>query len=149
MSITKFRSNKTGLKVVLTKTESPIVHVHICLSTDANNNQGLPHTLEHLIFHGSEKYSYKAVLDTLATRLLASKVNAWTAKDHTCYKLSTAGLDGFTILLPVYLDHILYPLLRTEDFATEVYHMNKEGEEAGVVYSEIKVNLLEGHIKTS
>ena len=82
--ITKFKSNLTGLKVVLTKTESPIVHLYICLATDANSDEGLPHALEHLIFLGSEKYPYKAVLDILANRLLASRPNAWTDVDHTC-----------------------------------------------------------------
>jgi hypothetical protein len=31
----------------------------------------LPHTLEHLIFLGSEQYPYKGVLDSLANRCLA------------------------------------------------------------------------------
>ena len=139
--ITKFKSNLTGLRVVLTNTGSPIVHLYICLATDANNDEGLPHALEHLIFLGSEKYPYKAVLDILANRLLASRANAWTDDDHTCYTLSTAGLSGFTSMLPVYLDHILYPLLRPEAFATEVHHINQEGKDAGVVYSEMKVKL--------
>lgn len=32
--------------------------------------------------------------------------------DHTCYTISTAGSEGFLSLLPVYLDHILYPTLK-------------------------------------
>ena len=28
-------------------------------ATEAHDHDGLPHTLEHLIFMGSEKYSYK------------------------------------------------------------------------------------------
>ena len=139
--ITKFKSNLTGLRVVLTKTGSPIVHLYICLATDANTDEGLPHALEHLIFLGSEKYPYKAVLDILANRLLASRANAWTDDDHTCYTMSTAGLSGFISMLPVYLDHILYPLLRPEAFATEVHHVDKEGNDAGVVFSEMKVKL--------
>lgn len=38
----------------------------------------MPHTLEHLIFLGSEDYPYKGVLDLLANRCLASGTNAWT-----------------------------------------------------------------------
>jgi predicted Zn-dependent peptidase len=33
---------------------------------------GLPHTLEHLVFMGSEEYPFKGVLDKLANRALAS-----------------------------------------------------------------------------
>jgi len=53
----------------------------------------------------------QGVLDLLANRCLASGTNAWTDTDHTCYTMTTAGNVGFLNLLPVYLDHILYPLL--------------------------------------
>lgn len=41
----------------------------------------VPHTLEHLIFLGSEEYPYKGVLDSLANRAFAQGTNAWTAND--------------------------------------------------------------------
>ncbi len=82
------------------------------------------------------------MLDLSANRCLADRTNAWTATDHTCYTVYTAGSDGFASILPIYLDHILYPLLRDEDFITEVHHINDEGEDAGVVYSEMQVLLL-------
>ena len=93
------------------------------------------------------------MLDLLANRCLADRTNAWTAVDHTCYTTATAGkqLDsgtrveplagpsGFLEILPVYLDHILHPTLRAQDFITEVHHVDEEGEDAGVVYSEMQV----------
>merc|ERR1719300_701974 len=36
------------------------------------------------------------------------------------------------------MDHILFPLLREEDFTTEVHHITGSGEDAGVVYSEMQ-----------
>lgn len=81
------------------------------IATEAHDDDGLPHTLEHLIFLGSEKFPYKGVLDLLANRCLASGTNAWTDTDHTCYTMTTAGKDGFLELLPIYLDHVLYPTL--------------------------------------
>ena len=59
--------------------------------------------------------------------------------DHTCYTVYTAGSGGFLNILPVYMDHILYPLLRDEDFMTEVHHISGQGEDSGVVYSEMQV----------
>ena len=53
----------------------------------------------------------QGVLDLLANRCLAQGTNAWTDVDHTCYTVTTAGSEGFLNLLPVYLDHILYPTL--------------------------------------
>jgi Zn-dependent M16 (insulinase) family peptidase len=41
-------------------------------------------------------------------------------------------------MLPIYLEHILYPTITKEGFITEVYHINGKGEEAGVVMSEMQ-----------
>ena len=40
------------------------------------------------------------------------RTNAWTDTDHTCYTVYTAGPSGFLHILPVYMDHILHPVLR-------------------------------------
>jgi len=81
-------------------------------ATEAHDDDGLPHTLEHLIFLGSEDYPYKGVLDLWANRCLASGTNAGTYVDRTCYTMSTAGSEGFLSLMPIYVEHILYPTLR-------------------------------------
>lgn len=91
----------------------------------------------------SEDYPYKEVLDLLANRCLADRTNAWTDTDHTCYTVYTAGSGGFLNILPIYMDHILHPLLRKEDFMTEVHHINGDGDDAGVVYSEMQVQKIE------
>ena len=41
------------------------------------------------------------------------------------------------------MDHILHPLLRKEDFMTEVHHINGDGDDAGVVYSEMQVHKIQ------
>ncbi|CAE7156277.1 unnamed protein product [Rhizoctonia solani] len=87
---------------------------------------------------GSERYPYKGVLHTLANRAFADGTNAWTEGDLTAYTLSTAGSQGFLQLLPVYLDHILYPRITDADFVTEVHHIDSKAEDAGVVYSEMQ-----------
>lgn len=116
----------------------PLVNGYFALATEAHDDDGLPHTLEHLIFLGSEKYPYKGILDLVANRCLASGTNAWTDTDHTCYTMTTAGSGGFLSLLPVYLDHILYPTLTDSGFITEVHHISEEGEDGGVVYCEMQ-----------
>lgn len=52
--------------------------IYYVLATEAHDDDGIPHTLEHLIFLGSENYPFKGVLDLLANRCLASGTNAWT-----------------------------------------------------------------------
>lgn len=77
--------------------------------------------------------------------------------DHTCYTIATAGQEGFLRLLPIYIDHILYPTLTDEAFLTEVclkhfcfslhhqydifiqvHHIDPKGGDSGVVYSEMQ-----------
>ncbi|XP_033118146.1 uncharacterized protein C05D11.1-like [Anneissia japonica] len=136
--VSKYRSKRTGLTVCLAQVEGPLVNGYFVLATEAHDDDGLPHTLEHLIFLGSEKYPFKGVLDMLANRCLAQGTNAWTDTDHTCYTVMTAGSEGFLNLMPIYLDHVLYPTLTDAGYVTEVHHINGEGEDAGVVYCEMQ-----------
>lgn len=124
--------------MVVAYVESPIVKGDLTIATEAFDDDGLPHTLEHLIFLGSEDYPYKGVLDILANRCLADGTNAYTDTDHTNYTLTTAGSDGFLNLLPIYLDHVLFPILTDSAYLTEVHHVNGDGEDAGVVYCEMQ-----------
>ncbi|CAE6445118.1 unnamed protein product [Rhizoctonia solani] len=138
IEVTKWRSQVTGLSVVHIDYEAPIVNGYFVVATEIFNDSGCPHTLEHLVFMGSEQYPYKGVLDNLANRAFSAGTNAWTDTDHTAYTLSTAGSQGFLQLLPVYVDHILYPRMTDADFVTEVHHVNSRAEDTGVVYSEMQ-----------
>jgi len=136
--VAKYKSLRTGLTVTVAQVEGPVVNGYFCLATEAHDDDGLPHTLEHLIFLGSEQFPYKGVLDLLANRCLSSGTNAWTDTDHTCYTMTTAGSVGFLNLLPVYLDHILHPTLTDAGYLTEVHHVTGEGQDGGVVYCEMQ-----------
>lgn len=136
-SVKKWKSSRTGLQAALVDRESPIVDGFFAVATEATDDSGAPHTLEHLVFMGSKKYPYKGLLDTLGNKALSS-TNAWTAVDQTVYTLTTAGWEGFKQLLPVYLDHILNPTLTDEACYTEVYHIDGDGKEKGVVFSEMQ-----------
>ena len=136
--VNKYQSDLTGMQAVIAQVEGPIVNGYMTFATEAHDDDGIPHTLEHLCFLGSEDYPFKGVLDLLANRCLASGSNAWTDTDHTCYTCSHAGMDGFLQLLPIYLDHLLYPTLTDSGYTTEVHHVTQEGEDAGVVYCEMQ-----------
>ncbi|PVF99908.1 hypothetical protein CPB86DRAFT_846178 [Serendipita vermifera] len=136
--VSKWRSRVTGLSVVHIDYEAPIVKGYFAVATEIFNDSGCPHTLEHLVFMGSEKYPYKGVLDNLANRAFSAGTNAWTDTDNTVYTIATAGQEGFLQLLPIYVDHILYPTMTQSSFITEVHHINGKGEDSGVVYSEMQ-----------
>jgi len=136
--IKKYRSKVTGITVCIANVGGPLVNGYFCLATEAHDDDGLPHTLEHIVFMGSEEYPYKGLLDLFANRCLAQGTNAWTDTDHTCYTMTTAGSEGFLNLIPIYLDHLLYPTIKEAHYTTEVHHVNGEGENAGIVYCEMQ-----------
>ncbi|GAA5862491.1 hypothetical protein JCM1840_004200 [Sporobolomyces johnsonii] len=138
VQIAKWESESTGLKVVWSGVEGPLVQGYFSVVTEIFDASGRPHTLEHLIFLGSEKYPYKGILDTLANRSFATGTNAWTANDNTTYTVGTAGQEGFLKILPVYFDHVLYPTITDSGFVTEVFNINGKGEEGGVVFGEMQ-----------
>lgn len=135
--LTQYVSERTGMHVVVVDQKGPKVQGYFTLATEIFDDSGAPHTLEHLVFMGSKSYKYKGVLDKLATRAY-SNTNAWTATDHTAYTLDTAGWEGFAQILPVYLEHVIVPTLTDEGCYTEVHHVDGEGNDAGVVYSEMQ-----------
>ncbi|KZT72760.1 hypothetical protein DAEQUDRAFT_663389 [Daedalea quercina L-15889] len=138
VQVSKWKSRETGLSVVHIDYEAPIVNGYFIIATEIFDDTGCPHTLEHLVFMGSEKYPYKGIIDHLANRGYSNGTNAWTDTDHTAYTVSTAGEQGFLQILPIFVDHILYPTLTKAGFVTEVHHIDGKGEDSGVVYSEMQ-----------
>jgi Zn-dependent M16 (insulinase) family peptidase len=136
-TITQYESERSGMRVVVVDRKGPKINGYFTLATEILDNSGAPHTLEHLIFMGSKHYKYKGLLDKLAGRAY-SGTNAWTATDHTAYTLETAGWDGFAQILPIYLEHVILPNITDDACVTEVHHIDGEGNDAGVVYSEMQ-----------
>ncbi|KAL1588263.1 hypothetical protein WHR41_02773 [Cladosporium halotolerans] len=137
VTVTQYESTRTGMRCVVVDQKGPKVSGYFALATEIHDDSGAPHTLEHLCFMGSRSYRYKGLLDKLATRAY-STTNAWTATDQTAYTLETAGWDGFAQILPVYLEHLIVPTLTDAGCYTEVHHVDGEGQDAGVVYSEMQ-----------
>ncbi|KAH8842611.1 hypothetical protein MCOR27_009327 [Pyricularia oryzae] len=136
-TITQYESLRSGMQVIVADRKGPKINGYFTLATEIFDDSGAPHTLEHLVFMGSRSYQYKGLLDKLASRAY-SGTNAWTAVDHTAYTLESAGWDGFAQILPVYLEHVIAPTITDEGCLTEVHHVDGEGNDAGVVYSEMQ-----------
>jgi len=119
--------------------EGPLIETFMCLPTEAEDDSGMPHVTEHLVFQGSKKFPFWESMNQYAPMCLASTPNAWTATDHTCYFFDTVNVHGFNRIAAMYLDHVLRPLLEPHNFVTEIHHVNDKGEDGGVVFSEMKV----------
>ncbi|GAA5994146.1 hypothetical protein JCM5350_000581 [Sporobolomyces pararoseus] len=138
ITIYKWESEKTGLKVVWADVASLISTFSTTVVTEIFDDSGCPHTKEHLTFTASENFPYSSVLFAIAGRLLSNDINAETAVDHTTYTFDSASDEGMLEMVPVYLDHIFFPLLTESIFKTEIYHINGKGEEGGTVFSEMQ-----------
>ncbi|KAJ2592792.1 hypothetical protein IWW49_000846 [Coemansia sp. RSA 1797] len=134
---TTVHRHTTGLRVVQCKVQQPIYTLAIYVPTLPENDTGEPHTLEHLVFCGSKRFAHRGYLDALALCNFSQGTNAWTYEDVTCYTLTTASEEALANVMAVYLDHVLSPQLRDEQFVTEVYHYDSKGREHGVVFSEV------------
>ena len=56
--------------MAVAKAETPVVNGYFCLPTEAHDNDGLPHILEHLIFLGSEgKISYETFQNIIEIKI--------------------------------------------------------------------------------
>src|ERR687890_2013671 len=81
-------------------------------SMDVN---GVSHFLEHMMFKGSEKYSWEDVNRIFDE--IGARYNAFTSQEMTAYYANV--LPEFTERAIEHLAHLLRPALRDEDFTTE------------------------------
>lgn len=76
---------------------------------------GVSHFLEHMMFKGSERYTYEDVNRIFDE--LGAQYNAYTTQETTCYYACV--LPEFTDGIIEHMAHLLRPALREEDFAME------------------------------
>lgn len=91
----KIKTYDNGLRLVV-KTMPGLytVSLGILVNTGSINetaeNNGISHYIEHMLFKGTEKRSAFEISDS--TERLGSQINAYTAKENTCYYVkSTKG----------------------------------------------------------
>eukprot|EP00727_Mastigamoeba_balamuthi_P009594 m51a1_g5257 hypothetical protein (1336) ;mRNA; f:85508-91428 len=138
VSVAAYEHGRSGLRVLLAPVPGPLCTAAVVVPTEARDDRGLAHCLEHLVFLGSRAHPQRGLLDLIATRAASSGTNAYTAEDRTTFTASCAGAQGLLDLLPAYLDHLLRPTLTPSAMLTEIYHVTGEGKEQGVVFCEMQ-----------
>eukprot|EP01059_Diplonema_ambulator_P001142 TRINITY_DN1089_c0_g2_i7.p2 TRINITY_DN1089_c0_g2~~TRINITY_DN1089_c0_g2_i7.p2 ORF type:complete len:539 (+),score=112.09 TRINITY_DN1089_c0_g2_i7:55-1671(+) len=136
VELVKYRHMKYGTGVVVGKVEGPLCKASMVFATEPKDDKGHTHCLEHLCFMETKTYP-RGFLDLLATRCGSQGTNAFTEFDHTQYEFEVTGEPGLVRVLPVFMNHVLCPLLSESGFTTEIFHINGKGEQQGVVYSEM------------
>lgn len=78
---------------------------------------GISHFLEHMLFKGTKRRSAKKISDEIES--LGGYINAFTAKEHTCY-YARGMASNFGKTFDVIADMIQYPLLKEKDIKNEI-----------------------------
>ncbi|KAJ2000466.1 hypothetical protein GGI04_001765 [Coemansia thaxteri] len=115
-----YKNKRANFRVVVCQVPGPLCHLAVCLPTLCSDHKGKPHTLEHMVFCGSEKYPYRGYIDAVASHNAGQPMNASTHADMTVYKFLGLSQEGAANMLPVVLDHVMHPLIQDNHFATEV-----------------------------
>ena len=139
----KFRHIPTGAPIFLMQIET-VPQVFMWVDTPVNSNQGLPHSLEHLLAGKGVKGRYFSLL----REMRLSQSEAATSRDFNLYGLSSAtGADAFFELFHAWLDALYRPDFSDTEAETEFYHLgvasdptNKRATlvEKGAVYEEMQ-----------
>ena len=93
---------------------------------EENDNLGISHLIEHLLFKGTTRRSARAIAQAIDGR--GGSLNAFTSKEHTCYYARVLD-DHCETAVDVLADMLQHSLLRDEDVA----------KEKGVIVEEIKM----------
>lgn len=118
----------------------------IAFKTNPPNKTGIPHILEHTTLCGSYKYPVRDPFFKMLNRSLSNFMNAMTGHDYTFFPFCTTNAKDFENLRDVYLDSVLNPLLKKQDFYQEGWRLENEDVHdinspltfKGVVYNEMK-----------
>src|SRR6267154_6541197 len=82
---------------------------------ETSDVNGVSHFLEHMMFKGSDKYTWEDVNRIFDE--IGAKYNAFTSQEMTAYYANV--LPEFTERAMEHLSHLLRPSIRVEDFTTE------------------------------
>ena len=112
---------RNGMRVLIAERHSdPVVAVITWYRVGARNERedeaGLSHFLEHMMFKGSKRFG-KGAIDHITTRLGGSN-NAFTSYDHTAYWFELAS-DRWEKALEIEADRMRHLTLDGTEFAAE------------------------------
>lgn len=92
------------------------VWVKVGASYETVENNGISHFIEHMVFKGTEHFSAKDI--SLIIDGIGGEINAYTAKECTCYYTKTLG-ENMDIALKLLSDMIFSPKFEQEHIDVE------------------------------
>ena len=137
----RLRHRVTGADIIAVLNADPEKVFSITFPTLPQDDTGVAHILEHMVFRGSRRFPLSRPFSALLQSSLQTYLNASTGPDRTTYHAASLNQADFGNLVDVILDAVLHPLLREDHFAQEGWHRVREdgGERlSGVVLTEMR-----------
>jgi hypothetical protein len=104
----------------------------IFIKTPSNDDSGVAHAVEHLIFRRSAAYPEASTLFQL-TSLTDAKINASTLDGFTCFHCSCSHKASFELIVNYLIEGVLSPIITQEELTQEIF----DGVQSGVIYREL------------
>ncbi|HWR57160.1 MAG: pitrilysin family protein [Bacillota bacterium] len=125
---------QNGLRIVteeIPSVKSVTIGIWIGTGSRAENeeNLGVSHFLEHLLFKGTKSRSAKQIAEAVDS--VGGQLNAFTAKEYTCYYIKVIDRH-YDLALDILSDMVLHPKFSPEDLekerevVLEEIHMNED-----------------------
>ena len=112
---------KNGIKVIMEKipyikSVSVGVFINVGTKDESENNNGISHFIEHMIFKGTEKRDAKDIAKEIDN--LGGQMNAFTSSEYTCYYVRLLD-KHLTTAVDILSDMLNNPKFSEEDIANE------------------------------
>ncbi|CAA17932.4 mitochondrial metalloendopeptidase [Schizosaccharomyces pombe] len=152
LNYTRLKHEPTNADMIHLDREDPNSVFSIGFQTPAENDEGIPHILEHTTLCGSNKYPVRDPFFKMLNRSLATFMNAFTASDFTFYPFATVNTTDYKNLRDVYLDATLFPKLRKLDFLQEGWrfeHADVNDKKSPIIFNGVVYNEMKGQVSDS
>ncbi|MDP1676001.1 MAG: pitrilysin family protein [Bacteroidota bacterium] len=96
---------------------------------ESNENNGISHFIEHMMFKGTEKRNFQQIAQSLES--VGGYMNAFTTKEHTCYyaRVLDEYVEKAVDVLSDIVQHSTFPLKEMEKEKTVVLEEIKRSED--------------------
>ncbi|MDD3119547.1 MAG: pitrilysin family protein, partial [Victivallales bacterium] len=116
------RTLDNGLQIYVNERRlAPVVSVQVWVETGSIHEEeylgcGLSHFLEHMLFHGSARFSGEEIVNTV--HRLGGDMNAYTSLGHTVYYIEMPARHAVAAI-DLLADMVAYPAFPEDKFADE------------------------------
>ena len=128
-SETFYHNLPNGVRVVVRRTDSPVVYVGVMVGAGTRDEQpaenGMAHYIEHCVFKGTEKHTARQIINSIEG--IGGEINAYTTKEETTF---------YTATLPEHTTRTLR--LLAEMVLRPTFPKHETDKELGVIFDEIE-----------